>query len=575
MNREVFKYHPRRFFRNIDYKEVAKDVAIYTPVMLTGAALGAARANQESPAKVLLSDKIEAQVALDFGGQGLNVEYGSVMHFPNAIDGLLKTIHTGVNIDINTINASTEDPKAIKEFSALAAQYKPNIIEPMQEALVNRLLTGATLGALALTATFAASVATYKHIKKNGGLPYVREKARQSRMRTKILTGLCAAAAIFSTGNAIKNTLQGPNEVQKNVIKKPMPKQLTNKSPLLEGAWMEGLGSEIPEKLAKAFIAYKNDVNESLDISKRSFEEQFEKYSEKKSSLINNPNLRPVMHISDAHCNYAMYEKTLTPVVEAFRPSLILNTGDTFTNGGSMPYENNCFKDFRGAIAKGNKQSTIINTIGNHDPKDFINIDSYPKVITPTKDDGYKVKTEIGDIIVTEDKSSSKWKATPEEKTNEMYELNAKQGHITAEKACEAAKEDVQRPIVMVHRPQASFETSMRGCARLILKGHLHKNLPLKKVVSKDGQEVIHHTAGSSSGTHNTIAIYETPKRSASISILHFDKYNELQGATTIKFTSDGEVAISDEKMPSKVDIDISKAQLAFTKKYGPKKTEG
>lgn len=549
--------------------------ALYGGVGGTGAILGAAAANRYSPPTVVLSDKIEAQVALDPGGEGLAIDYGSIMHLPNATDGLLNSAHVGVNIDINTINASTNNSEELEELSSLAAQYGPNIIEPVREALTEKLMTGAAIGAIALTATCAASIASYRYVKEKGGFSFMRERYKQSQMKTKILTGLCAAVAIFSTGSAVKSVVQGPNAVQKNIVKNPLPKQLTDKSPLLKGAWMEGLGSEFPEKLAKAFVAYKHDVNESLDISARNFEEQFKKYSAKKSSLINNPNLRPVMHISDAHCNYAMYEKTLTPAVEAFKPSLILNTGDTFTNGDTMPYENNCFKDFREAIARGNKQSTIINTIGNHDPKDFINIDSYPKVITPTEGDGYKVETEIGDIIVTEDESISKWEATPEEKTDEMYELNAKQGHVTSEKACEASKEETQRPIVMVHRPQASFETSMRGCARLILKGHTHANQPLKMVMSQDGQEVIHHTAGSSSGTHNTIAIYETPKRSASISILHFDKFNEVKGATTVTFTSDGEVEISDEKMPSKIDIDISKAQLAFTKKYGPKKTEG
>lgn len=549
--------------------------SLYGGVAGTGAILGAAAANRFSPPTVVLSDKIEAQVALDPGSEGLTVDYGSIMHLPNAADGLLDSAHIGVNIDINTINASTNNSEELKELSSLVAQYKPNIIEPVREALTEKLLTGAAIGAIALTATCTASLASYRYIKQKGGFPYMRERYKQSQMKTKILAGLCAAVAIFSAGNAIKSVAKGPNSVQKNIVKNFLPKQLTDKSPLLEGAWMEGLGSEFPEKLAKAFVAYKNDVKESLDISAHNFKEQFEKYSAESKSLINNPDLRPVMHISDAHCNYAMYEKTLAPVVGAFQPSLVLNTGDTFTNGGTMPYEKNCFNAFREAIAKGNKNTTIINTIGNHDPKKFINIDSNPKVVTPTKGDNYKVKTEIGEIIVTEDESLSTWESKPEEKSKEMYKLNAEQGHKTAEKACETAEDEEKRPIVMVHRPQASFETSIRGCARLILKGHTHANQPLKKVVSRDGQEVIHHTAGSSSGTHNTIAIYETPKRTASISILYFDTFNQVQGATTITFTGDGSVNISDEKMPSKIDIDISKAQLAFTKKYGPKKTEG
>lgn len=575
MNKEALLHRPKRFLQNINYKEVAKDVAVYSPVTLTGGALGASAANTFDPPTVVLSDKIQAEVSLDAGSQGLSIDYGSVMHLPNATEGVLRSAHLGVDINIDTINASTKDTEALQEFSALAAQYKPNIIEPMQDALAEKLMTGATIGAIAATALFASSVATYRFVKENGGLSYLKERARGSSMRTRVLVGLCSAVALFSAANIVKDVASGPNAVERNKVTSPLPVQLTNKSPLLKGAWMEGLGSEFPERLAQAFVAYKNDVNESLDVSKRNFEEAFAKYKRKDSSLINNPDYRPVMHISDAHCNYAMYEKTLAPVVAAFSPNLVLNTGDTFTNGKTMPYEKNCYTSFREAIAKGNKNATIVNTIGNHDPKDFINIDSDPKVITPTKGDDYTVKTEIGDIVVTDDESISTWESKPEEKSREMYELNAKQGHTTAEKACEASDETLQRPIVMVHRPQASFETSMRGCARLILKGHTHRNQPLKKVESKDGEAVIHHTAGSSSGTHNSIAIYETPKRSASISILYFDDANELRGATTVTFTGEGDVKISDEKLPNKVDEDLSKAQIAFVKEHKAKKANG
>ncbi len=568
MNKEALLHRPKRFLQNVNYKEVAKDVAIYSPVALTGGVLGAAAANKFSPSTVVLSDKIEAQVALDVGEPGLTIDYGSTIHLPNAIDSFLSTTHTGVNIDINTINASTQDPEALKEFSSLAAQYKPNIIEPIQDALFENLMAGARIGAVALMASCALSVSTYRHIREKGGLSYIRERARQSRMRTKILAGLCGAAALFSMGSAVKGNIQGPNSVQQNIVKNHLPKQITDTSPLLKDAWIEGLGSEFPEKLVKAFIAYKNDVDESLAISKRNFHQQFAEYRDDKSSLINNPTLRPVMHISDPHCNYAIYKNILTPVTAAFRPQLILNTGDTFTNGGTMPYEDNCYTSFREAIAKGNKNTTIVNTIGNHDPKDYINIDSDPKVITPTKDDNYTVTTEIGDIVVTPDESLSTWESKPEEKSPEMYKLNAEQGRLTAEKACDIQDKTGEEPKVMVHRPQASFETSMRGCASLILKGHTHDNQPIKKVQSEDGETVLHHTAGSSSGTHNGIAIYETPKRPASYSILYFDKTNTLQGATTVTFTSDGRVSIADEGLPKKTDQDLDLAQNIFAKEH-------
>lgn len=575
MNREFVRYIPSRL-RNVNYKEVAKDTAAFSPVVLTGSVLGAYVANKYFPPSVTLSDLAEVQPSIDFGGSGVDVTYGSTLHMPNAIDTITPVVNSGVDINVTTLNASVDNHQSIKEMASLAAQYKPNIVEPIQSAVIERLAVGATIGTVALSAAGYFAYKKYKDIKKKGGFLHIRERYQRSNTKTKALAILCGAVAIFGAGKAVETGVKGKNQVERNVIKKPLPKALTNKSPLLKDAWAEGLGSEMPQKFANAFVEYKKDVKESLQISRRNFKEKFKIYSKNPDSLINNPDYKGVMQISDAHCNYAMYKYALKPVVAAFSPSLILNTGDTYTNGGTMPYEKNCFTDFRDAVAKGSPKATIINTIGNHDPKDFINIDSEPKVITPTKGDGFTVDTEIGKIVVTEDKSISTWNANPPEKSEEMYRLNAEQGHETAEKACEIQEKTGERPIVMVHRPQASFETSMRGCARLILKGHTHLNQPLKRAKSQNGNDVIHHTAGSSSGTHNTIAIYETPKRPASISMLYFDKAsNELRGAATITFDTDGSVDISEEKLPKNIDKDLDKAQLAFTKKYGSKKTEG
>ena len=335
-------------------KEFAKDGAAFAATATTGAIAGAYVANKYFPPSVTLSDLAEVQPSIDFGGSGVDVTYGSTLHMPNAIDTITPIVNSGVDINVTTLNASVDNHQSIKEMASLAAQYKPNIVEPIQSAVIERLAVGGYF-----------TYKKYKDIKKNGGFSHIRERFYKSNTKTKALALLCAGVAIFGAGKAVEAGVKGKNEVEKSIVKKPLPKAVTDKNPLLEGAWAEGLGSEIPQKFANAFVEYKKNVKEELDISKKAFEEQFKAYQAKSSSLINNPNYRVAMHISDAHCNYAMYKYGLESVVAVFQPSTIFNSGDTYTNSGTMPYEKNCFNDFRAAIAKGNEKATIINAIGN------------------------------------------------------------------------------------------------------------------------------------------------------------------------------------------------------------------
>lgn len=542
-------------------KETVKKGALYTGVYGTtvsvGAVLGAATANQIAAPHVQLSRFAEVQPTLDFGGKGLEVTYGSSMHLPHALESLP---HMGVDINITQLSASVDDPSSFKELASLAAQYKPNIVEPIQHAMMERLAAGATIGAAALTAAGYFAIKKYKT--RPGGFHMKErwEKLKNSDIKTRAVAGVIGLVALVGAGKTTSDTVFTSKKDGQVIVKRPLPQAITEKSPLLKDAWMEGFGSELPQKAFSAFVEYKKNVEEELDVSKKAFEEQFAAYQAKNSSLINNPNYRVAMHVSDAHCNYAMFKKGLEPVVEAFQPSTIFNSGDTYTNSGTMPYEKNCFTDFRAAIAKSDEKATIINTIGNHDPKNFINIDSDPKVITPTEDDHYTTESEFGKVVVTPDESKVTWQSIPEEKSLDMYELVAKQSTKTEEIACKTTEENGREPIVMVHRPQVSFGTSLKGCASLILKGHTHKNQKLKNVLSDSGKEVIHHTAGSMSGTGNTIAIYETPKKPATFSMLYFDNANELRGATTVTFFPGGDVEIKDEKAPKKIDKDLNSA---------------
>jgi len=536
----------------------------------TGAGLGLYSANYIFPPTVdfINNDVVKAQVSLSLSDPGLHAVYGPKLDAPNVhIADLPLVGNIGLNARIDEFNVDITDPNSSDQVSSLFAKHDSAIVTPIKHAIYERMATGAITGCIAGIALSYMALQTYRMKKHDGTFDYIKNKIGKLGENTKkIVAGALATVALAGCGVAIEQSTESDNAG----IKHKLPSSITDNRPELKDATVSGLGGEALVFLAKASTAYKQNVNESLAISRENFWQEFEEYSSKKS-MFTDRKYKVAMHISDAHCNYAMYEYALGPVVKAFQPDIVLNTGDTFTNGGIMFYEKDCMSSLIKTIGDNTTDTTMVNTIGNHDPKKPVNHDKDPRVVTPSKDTNYVVHTEIGDIVVTPDKSLTTWSTTPDEDGEAMDELTAEQGAITSKSACEQYSETGKKPIVMVHRPFASAKVTAKGCASLVLKGHTHQRQKLKIVESRDGSKTLHHIAGSSSGTHNTIAIYETPKRPATYTMFYFDQANKIKGATNITFDTDSSVTIEDEKVPTKTqDARTYEKYEAFLRKFDP-----
>lgn len=537
--------------------ETDHEIRSKTPQVLiaggvAGAVAGAYAGNYIFPPTVdIISDGVvQTEVSLSLTNPGLHATYGPTLDAPNLPIADVPTVgNIGLDAEIKEFNIDITDPNSSDQLSALFAKPDSALVDPIKHALYERIATGAVSGALAGMAMSYMALQTYRMKKQDGTIDYVKNRlSRFNNLTNRVVAGGLAMIALTGCGVAIGASSSDDGSDR---FKHPLPPEITKNIPSLQGATVSGLGGEALTYLARAGTAYKQNVDESLSKSRDNFGQAFKKYSSE-NNIFTGGKYKVAMHISDAHCNYAMYNFALGPVVKAFQPEIILNTGDTFTNGGTMFYEKDCMNSMTDVIGDNTDNVTMINTIGNHDPKRVIKKDEDPKVITPTKDTHYTVSTNIGDIVATPDLSLTTWSTIPEEHDEKMDKLTAEQGAKTNKFSCEQYERTGKKPIAMVHRPYASARVTLEGCASLVLKGHTHERQKIKNVPAKDGSEVLHHVAGSSSGTHNTIAIYETPKQPATYTMLYFDNDNKLKGSTTVTFDTGGRVTIKDEDVPTK-----------------------
>lgn len=518
---------------------------------------------------------IEATVSLKTD-EGINVINGVTrLELPNApVETPIGDI--GINLHLTKLDQAIKDPETINNLASLIKKHEVAIEEPIKDVLYANLTKGAGIGAVTGGIAGYFLFKKYRQLKNDGKIPKIKEAFPKRLRKKQALIATCAALALTSTAAAGFQISSDLKSADIKAPSTPLPQELTKNDEMLRDARIVGFGADLIDIGIKLVKAYDDNINDTFAITKENYKVAFSQYNSGASYLSKyggKQGYKIAMHISDAHCNYAMYENALKPVYKKFKPSIVLNTGDTFIVGQTMPIENDCMKDLRKAVTSSTQDTLIINSIGNHDGKKPINIEDNPKVVTPDGYSKYTTKTPIGTIVSTPDRTVTTWETTPPEKSDKIYEMMVDQSNLTAEKACDVKEKIGDEPIVMVHRPQASYKTSLLGCASLILKGHTHSRQRIKNIPNEAGSGTLHHTAGSSSGSHNTLSPYETPKKPATYTMFYFDSLNRLKGSTTVTFDTNSRVIIEDEKIPTKLEDQKSiEVQERFLEKHSDKR---
>jgi predicted MPP superfamily phosphohydrolase len=491
---------------------------------------------------------------------------------PNApVD--LPLLHSGLHIDLTQFDVSVADHKAIDSLAALASQFNTGVNDPIINALAERLALGAGIG------TAIGGYLGYKALRNLRETSLV-ERVRRAPRRAAVLGAACLAlvggCAAVNNGTDLRNDTARAPKLQ------PLSPDITDHVSALKGATVSGLGSDLPNVLAHGAVQYIDNVHSFWKEGSSAFENAYEKYRQGEGSrYAQNPAIKPVLHLSDLHCNYANYEHYLGTVLNDYRPSVIVNTGDTFTNSGKAPYEKDCFSNFVDDVDKAAKANdmkiTVINVAGNHDDKKAINFKQGNTRVITLKGDKNTAKVEGITFVGDADPRVTILYPTLPDNVDEQNQLLAKQGENIAGAACKITEKDPDTPVVAAsHSIQASYETILKGCAGLVMNGHTHHAGKVESFLGENNHDVLQHTAGSASGADVGFTIFETPKQDASVTVHYFNTaIRQFVGASTPTLHTDGTVDIYTQEYPKAGKAGEREDMQSFLETYTPANAKG
>lgn len=517
---------------------------------MAGLTSGVIMTNHFLPPTVELAPGIEVQPSLTFDATGVEAFYGpGGLHAPN-MPADVPPLFSGVRMDITKFDVPL-DTNGFETIASLASQYQTGVVDPVQSALTERLLLGGSVGLV------VGGFLGHKALQK------LQEKGLGERLKTKSRKLLVAAGATLAVAGWTNEFIDGPKRSASDSTRRSLGTNIENRVPELRGASMTGFAAELPRLAADQALEYIDQSKSFWRGAAQSFEAEFDAYqAEGGLDFSTNPNLVPIMQVSDLHCDYAVYDNFTQVLVQKFQPAIIINNGDTYTNAGTMPYEADCFKGFANAVARADKtnesSTTIVNADGNHDTDESQKGDN-PKVITLDERTDYSTVVDGIPFVGDGDPTVSDWGETKPEDLGERNKLFASQGSNIAKKACEITLETNKPPIVATHNVAAGFEVMSRGCASIVENGHTHQDGAIQSYQGDNGRTVLQHTVGSASGADGGITIFAKPKQEAIYSMQYFNKLTwQFEAFITVAIDTKENASIKDASK-------VAKGSLPFT----------
>jgi hypothetical protein len=111
-----------------------------------------------------------------------------------------------------------------------------------------------------------------------------------------------------------------------------------------------------------------------------------------------------------------------------------------------------------------------------------------------------------------------------------------------ADVACDQ-DEDERIDTLLVHDPASAAATVARGCASLVLSGHLHRQVgPVTRPA--DGHSVTTYTNGTTGGAAYAFALGYTLRRPAQVALVTYDEDGVAVGIQPVTFQASGTVEV-------------------------------
>jgi predicted phosphodiesterase len=211
--------------------------------------------------------------------------------------------------------------------------------------------------------------------------------------------------------------------------------------------------------------------------------------------------------VSDRHDNIGM-DGVARAIADAGGATAVFDAGDDTSTGESwegfsLDSLNQAFEGLdRFAVA------------GNHDHGDFVT--DYLDRLGWTMLDGEVVDGPGGATLLGVNDPRSSGLGSWRDETGLSFE---EVGSRLADEAC--ASED-RVSTILVHDANLADEALERGCADLVLGGHLHVEVGPVKVLGEDGTVGYSFTTGTTGGAAYAIAVGSKPRRQATVTLVTY-----------------------------------------------------
>lgn len=528
---------------------------------VVGGVEGAIAANYILPPNIEIAPGVKAKISLELDSGTTITSDALEVNAPNLeIDTPIPGVD-GVRADVTEMNPSVDEAPTV--YDALASDIKTNIAQPASHNVTHHLAKGAGAGAItaaALTVVGMKLSRKYKlSLEKRRNNQEDRKESDEikqrpekgNRFRSKKL--IAALALVGALGGQVAMFSKGTAEDREAI---PLSPFVVAREPALEGATVSGITGQGINLLINTAVERANKIDEFWASATEKFNSNFSQYQKLALPFDTDSKLKPIIHISDFHCDSAEIPYIKNAFARLKIPTIV-NTGDTSTNSGSMPYEENCFANLIDAVEQAGEENeqkiTMINISGNHDPKDAEEYESdFAKVVTLTSEDSTYEKDGFTFVGEQDPVAIKGFDSVPSDIT-QQNEMIAAAGSDLSDKACAAEKDTNNPVVVLAHRIQQAYESLRNGCGQMELSGHNHNESEIHRMISDDGEIIYQHTAGTLSGADIGFTLYDMPSKAhpASFTVMYLNKFTgKPKGVISAVLDSYGNLSFIQRQLP-------------------------
>lgn len=232
-----------------------------------------------------------------------------------------------------------------------------------------------------------------------------------------------------------------------------------------------------------------------------------------------------VLLVSDRHDNVGM-DRVARAVADRAGATGVLDAGDDTSTG--KPWEAFSLDSLQASFEDLDRWAVT----GNHDHGDFVG--DYLEDLGWTRFDGEVVDGPAGGTILGADDPRSSGLGNWRDETGLTF---GEVGERLADTACDA--ED-RVNTVLVHDANLADELLERGCADLVVGGHLHVQVGPTPVEGPGGEVGYSWTNGTTGGAAYAIAVGTKPRRDAEVTLITYAEDGRPVGLQWVRLRTDG-----------------------------------